>query len=273
MEALLKDVELNYDRKRVVGTDGNRMYAQMSKDYGYDCGITICGEYDAFNHFRIDHYFPYYIGSQISSQEPVSIERHVDRESYAGACDDPRLGLILIFHLINPCDYLNVCQGDVLREYRSSLSLSALASSGKILLPVARSHMEEEQIRSQQSRRNNLISAARNGDQEAMESLTMEDIDTYSAISKRIQQEDLYSIVETSMMPRGMECDQYSIVGEILDCSRTVNSRTGEAVCQMGVNVNDVRMDVCINAADLLGEPAPGRRFKGDIWLQGHVEF
>ena len=273
MEALLKDVELNYDRKRVVSIDGNRMLAQISKDYGYDCGITICGEYDAFNHFRVDSYFPYFIGAQISSQEPVSIERQIARESYAGACDDPRMGLILIFQLINPGDYLNACRGEVLRDYRSSLSLSALAVSGRILLPIAKSCREQEESRSQQTRRDSLISAARNGDQEAMESLTMEDIDTYSAISKRIQTEDLYSIVETTMMPRGIECDQYHLVGEILDCSRTVNSRTGEQLVQMGICVNDVRMDICINAADLLGEPAPGRRFKGDIWLQGHVEF
>lgn len=40
--------------------------------------------------------------------------------------------------------------------------------------------------------RSNLIAAARDGDEEAMESLTMEDMDTYSMISQRIATEDLF---------------------------------------------------------------------------------
>ena len=36
---------------------------------------------------------------------------------------------------------------------------------------------------------------------------------------------------------------------------------------------NDLYFDVCINAADLIGEPQTGRRFKGVIWMQGQVNF
>jgi hypothetical protein len=32
-------------------------------------------------------------------------------------------------------------------------------------------------------------------------------------------------------------------------------------------------MAIAINEKDLLGTPAPGRRFKGEIWLQGNVIF
>ena len=57
-----------------------------------------------------------------------------------------------------------------------------------------------------------LLSAARNGDQEAMESLTLDDIDTYSKVSKRLITEDIFTIVETYFMPYGVECDEYSIL-------------------------------------------------------------
>ena len=30
--------------------------------------------------------------------------------------------------------------------------------------------------------------------------------------------------------------------------------------------------DICIHADDLLGEPLPGRRFRGNVWMQGKVE-
>ena len=62
-----------------------------------------------------------------------------------------------------------------------------------------------------------LLSAARNGDQEAMESLTLDDIDTYSKVSRRLITEDVFTIVETYFMPYGVECDEYSILGEIIN--------------------------------------------------------
>ena len=42
--------------------------------------------------------------------------------------------------------------------------------------------------------RNNLIAAARNGDEEAMEDLTMEDMDMYSMISERIVTDDVLKL-------------------------------------------------------------------------------
>ena len=41
----------------------------------------------------------------------------------------------------------------------------------------------------------------------------------------------------------------------------------------MNLECNDMGFDICINAKDLLGEPEIGRRFKGSIWLQGHMNF
>ena len=118
-----------------------------------------------------------------------------------------------------------------------------------------------------------LVREARSGDEEAIENLTMEDIDTYSMISKRIQTEDVFSIVDSYFMPYGIECDQYNVMGEIMDCSSFRNTYTGEEVFQMTLSCNDMQFDVCINVKDMLGEPAIGRRFKGIIWLQGQLHW
>ena len=58
-----------------------------------------------------------------------------------------------------------------------------------------------------------MIQAAREGDEDAIENLTLEDMDTYSMISKRIMDEDVFSIVTTHFMPCGVECDHYNIMG------------------------------------------------------------
>jgi len=74
-------------------------------------------------------------------------------------------------------------------------------------------------------------------------------------------------------MPYGVECDQYSVLGEIKDCRQIRNSFTGEECYIMTVSANDLLFDVCINKEDLYGEPAVGRRFKGVIWMQGYVNY
>ena len=98
-------------------------------------------------------------------------------------------------------------------------------------------------------------------------------MDLYTSISKKIRKQDVYSLVDSYFMPYGVECDHYSVLGEIMDCKRVINNLTSEAVHIMRINCNDLEFDVCINEVDLLGEPAVGRRFKGNIWMQGFINF
>lgn len=121
--------------------------------------------------------------------------------------------------------------------------------------------------------RNHLIAAARDGDEDAIENLTLEDIDTYSLLSKRITHEDVLSIVDTYFMPYGIESDQYSVLGEIMDVALLQNRFTEENVYSMEIMCNDILFSVCINQKDLLGEPEVGRRFKGNIWMQGSIKY
>ena len=77
-----------------------------------------------------------------------------------------------------------------------------------------------------------LLNAARNGDQTAIETLTLDDIDTYSKVTRRLMTEDVFSIVDTYFMPYGAECDMYSIMGEILAVRlRKQYSITGVSLC------------------------------------------
>ena len=146
----------------------------------------------------------------------------------------------------------------------ATLRFTGLSISGKILLPVIKG-MTEEENSDAVLQRTKLIQAARDGDEEAIENLTLEDMDTYSMISRRIANEDVFSIVSTYFMPYGVECDHYSILGEILECRKVENSLTEEQIYVLTVESHDLIFEVCINQKDLLGEPQVGRRFKGVI--------
>ena len=76
----------------------------------------------------------------------------------------------------------------------------------------------------------NIIVTAENGDEDAIESLTIEDIDTYNELSNRVMKEDIFTIVDSTFMPCGVECDQYSVIGEILELYEEKNRYTGESI-------------------------------------------
>ena len=74
-------------------------------------------------------------------------------------------------------------------------------------------------------------------------------------------------------MPCGIECDHYLVVGNILDFQLMTNQLTDEKIYNLLIEANDLTMNVAINQSDLTGEPAVGRRFRGEIWLQGVVRI
>ena len=270
---IITDVVENYDDKTIVKDHPEGVFAEFSKNYGCDCGITVCGQYDENNVFYPDYYFPFFRGTGITTQENVIIERHTEKESFAGACDDLRIGVTLIFYLQNAAEYMKEKYKSGMLPDGQPLTLAGLAREGKILFPVEKDKEAVKAERELTKNRNHLIAAARNGDEEAMESLTMEDMDTYSMISQRIVTDDILSIVDSYFMPYGIECDQYSVMGEIIDYMTFENIITGEKICQITIECNDMQFDVCINREDLLGELKIGRRFKGIICLQGQLHY
>lgn len=92
-------------------------------------------------------------------------------------------------------------------------------------------------------------------------------------MSRRLVTEDVFSIVDTYIMPYGIECDQYSILGTIKDVRIVTNEMTEEEIYVLGLEVNNLALDICVPARNLIGEPAEGRRFKGNIWMQGKVNL
>ena len=272
-QKLITDIIVNAAHRSYTSNGEETILAEFCEDFAQDIGIAVCGEFDAEDKFTYDYFYPYLRGTGVSSYEDVSVERHAEKESYAGICDDIKVGVSLIFYLQNIVPYVKAQHSDMLPIRGTTLTLSGLSISGSILLPIVKNEREKQKLQKATMNRNQLIAAARKGDEDAIESLTLEDMDTYTSISKKILTEDVFSLVDTYFMPYGVECDQYSVMGEILDISSRVNRITGEEIYVMRLNCNDLQFDICINKQDLYGEPQVGRRFKGVIWLQGNINF
>ncbi len=273
LQKLLTDIVVNGTDRAYTSNGENTLLAEFGKDFAEGMGIAVCGEFDEDDRFTYDYYYPYLRGNIISSQEDVSVERHAAQESYAGVCDDIKVGVSLIFYLQNMIPYVKAQNSGILPIRGTTLTLTALSVKGTIMMPIKKT--EKDLIKNKRTfiNRSQLINAARKGDEEAIENLTLDDMDTYTTISRRILKEDVFSLVDTYFMPYGIECDHYSILAEIMECSLIKNKLTEEEIYIMTLNCNDLIFEIGINKADLYGEPAAGRRFKGIIWMQGFINF
>ena len=270
LKQLMKEIIEHPQMIKVTKDSEGNEFAELSMEYARNIGITIRGIYDDEDQFHPDYYYPYFHGTELTTEEQVEIDKHAEKESYAGVCDEVRVGVTMIFYLNNVADYLAESARQAPGHHYYGAVLSGLSSEGKILLPIEENISKRHRC-NYNNKRNKLIAEARDGNEEAIENLTMEDMDMYNLISRRIQQEDVLSIVNTYMMPYGIECDQYSILGHILDYAVVENRYTQEKIYCMKINCNDMIFDICINSKDLMGVPEIGRRFKGNIWMQGSV--
>ena len=271
-EKLINLVIENATEKQVFRMSEERSIVELMMEVAEDTGVVVRGETDARGNFHVAHYFPIHRGNTITTEEPLFVNKRVDTDAYTGMCDDYRIGVSLIFYIQNVVDLLKNPIRKKERR-RCPVYLSALATEGKILLPVEKTKKEAEKVKSDLQNRSALIAEAKQGNQEAMQSLTFDDIDQYAVVSRRIRKEDIYSIVETSFIPYGSESDNYSILGYINSVERITNSYTKEEFYVLNVECNEMDYDVCIHVDDLLGEPMPGRRFRGNVWMQGQVEI
>lgn len=270
-EKLINLVIDNATEKQVFRMSEERSIVELVMEVAEDTGVVVRGETDAHGVFHVAHYFPIRRGNTITTEEPLFVNKRVDTDAYTGMCDDYRIGVSLIFYIQNVVDLLKNPIRKKERR-RCPVYLSALATEGKILLPVEKTKKEAEKVKSDLQNRSALIAEAKQGNQEAMQNLTFDDIDQYAVVSRRIRKEDIYSIVETSFIPYGSESDNYSILGYINRVEKLTNFFTKEEFYVLNVECNEMSYDVCIHVDDLLGEPAVGRRFRGNVWMQGKVE-
>ena len=273
LKNILTQVKTSFTQHDLIAQDEEMDICEYQKEYGAGIGIAMFGDREIHEEFEKNYYYPFFLGTGITSHADVYIERRMDREAYAGICEDVKVGINLIFHLQNTVELLKERQKAKNSVKYKSVTLSGLCNGGTILLPVLKDKEQEKRQKEEIHNRMMLVSAARTGDPAAIESLTMDDIDTYSKVSQRLVSEDVFSIVDTYIMPYGIECDHYSIMGEILELQRIINEYTREEIYVMRLDVNELVFDICVPVKSVIGDPAVGRRFKGNMWLQGRINF
>lgn len=284
-------------------TQDMRLCGQYNLPVCNGAGISVIGEQEKDRLALIDFYYPYLKGYDYTLIQECTIEKHSDKESYAGIIDDYRLGIALIFYLTNGNVYNSLIKKHKISDIKiDKIYLSALSVSGRIILPIDKKEISGNEFSDKNKINPNYEyddiddeDDDEDFDDSPITTRIIGDMDDFSdgiggkPISigigiklpknpigyqeSRLKNEDLYSIVETSLVPYGIECDKYQIVAEIISVNRKVNQYTDETMVEMRVDTMGLQFNLMINEKDLDGEPLPGRRFRGVIWLLGEVEF
>ena len=88
LKHLLQMTEESYQSERTSGNRNGKDFSERKKEFAPGMGIMLRGEYDEEENYQRDYYFPYFQGKQEKLYDTVTVERHAEKESYAGICDD-----------------------------------------------------------------------------------------------------------------------------------------------------------------------------------------
>ena len=204
LEMILDEVITRPEIMKITKDSEGNEFAELSGSFAANAGITVRGTYQEDDSFHMDYYYPYVFGTSITTNEQIDVEKHAEKESYAGVCDEVNLGVTLIFYIQNVADYLAETNRNLSKIHYGAM-LAGLSTEGKILCPVVERKKNDVPAIQKNDRHNQLIAQAREGDEDAIESLTLEDMDTYALLSQRVMKEDIFSIVKSTFMPFGIE--------------------------------------------------------------------
>ena len=85
-------MEEHYSSHELISVETESDFCEYQKECGAGIGVALCGDMDMEENFFRQYYYPYFIGSGISSYADISVEKRMDREAYVGICEDVKVG-------------------------------------------------------------------------------------------------------------------------------------------------------------------------------------
>ena len=105
IEKLLDLLERQPSVTKCVQVDEESNVCEMRTEVAPGLGISIVGELKEEGNFEREFYFPYLESDVGGSTEECSVQRHTEKETYAGMVDENKVGISLIFYIQNFLDF------------------------------------------------------------------------------------------------------------------------------------------------------------------------
>ena len=131
MDKIMRKLAKTASKTAVLERNDHPTLYDLRAELAPGMGIAMIGQMTEKGTFKREYAFPYVTGSDISSTAECSIQRHAERETYAGLLDEYRVGISLIFYMTNSIEYRSR-RSKRLPVLAKNICLSGLASQGKI---------------------------------------------------------------------------------------------------------------------------------------------
>ncbi|MEG0388989.1 MAG: DUF3881 family protein [Niameybacter sp.] len=219
----------------------------------YDCDALVKAEYN--------------LQLQEVHVEKIDEDDEEDTDYYV-VCEEKETSMEIVFVLQNTIEYLEgVRKGESIQE----VNIVGVASEGTIILPIEKDEEEERIEKEERDKLRAIIQKMKDGDEEARELLEKEEKELDLQLKERLKEEDFLTVMSGYFMPATFEDAVYAILGDITKIKQRKNKLTDEVMYVLTLAVNDMPMEVVINAKELIGMPTIGMRFVGTCWVQGQV--
>lgn len=271
IKSLIQEVVNNPTEKYISNFGTEKIKVEYSKLFSKGLGLLIRGEIDEAEELIVESLIPYKKGEHVTDTSEVEIIQLDDSENYYAYCEEFKTATPITFQLQNVIDFLDIEKDESV--FIEGVRLVALSTEGTIILPINKEEIDLMLEEEEDKWREDLIEQARKGDEEAIELLEIEALETSQIIQERLKKEDLLSILDGYLIPDVNKESVYSLLGNVEDVQLIKNDYTQEDVYILAVECMNSIIEICINKNDLVGIPTQGMRFKGTCWLQGHVEF
>ena len=187
-------------------------------------------------------------------------------------CEERETGNEIEFRLVNQHGYdLYYQESETLCI--TGVNVTALASSGTIILPVEKSDEAMAEREEDEEARREVLARIRGGDALAAEEMNEMEERMNAAIEERLYEEDYLTVFESYLMPVGTRPCVYGLLGEIQSIRECKNQYTGETILRMSVDVTGIPVSVLVNKEDILGCPSIGMRLMAKVFMQGTASF
>lgn len=264
---------------------------ELASDEGYTVGVSLLAEQEvdedtgdmiASPRISVEHYFPYVMDYSIPPfRQEIFVQHHIQDEAYIGVLDLSDYSVIFYLqNILNVRKKLtsskelyreSINKGAVSVEGLNAVRLSALSTSGMVLMPLYRSEYSKSVEKHRQVTNRKLHEQTVMGNTRAVEKLVESDMKLNAEIHNRLPYDDILTIVDQSLLPIGIDSEVYEIIGDIESVKVCKNKFTNEYYYILRVLCGELDLPIAIHEKDLQGMPEKGRRFKGTIWLQGYI--
>jgi len=269
-EKIVEDITFRPEGNMINESKAKYFILDKSLDCGENIGICVRLIKDNRGSIHRDCVFPYLRTESYIKHDLCSFEKKIAGEEFLGVYEDLNLGENIFFYVQNSDE---IYKRKTISSIPCEVSLAGLSIAGNVILPIKKDESQIEKANEFNKKRVNLLNKANGGDHNAFATVRYDDILTNVTVSEQVFVEsmDIYTVVDSSFIPCGAECDLYSVLGEIKDFKKVRNALSKEEVYILKISVKGEILEICINEKDLFGEPQIGFRFKGTVWLQGRI--